>query len=320
MRLIELRLDAYGPFAGSRLCFDRAAPLHVVFGANEAGKTSALAAIGDLFFGVPPRSEKSFLRPADLRLGATIEARNGQTLQFFRRRGAKAGLLDAGGAPLPEDCLAPFLGAVSRDVFTRVFGLDAKELREGGAAMMKVDGEMGASLFAAASGLRGLIDLRKGLEAEADEIFGDRKAGRRSFYQALDRYNEALKAARESSLSEGALKTLRRQVVEADDGAFRDQGARRRRGGGSARAGTNAQDRAHPGRAGAAARGLTPSFRSLRFFRPTGRKNSKACSRPATTPRRRPRPPRKNATRRRRNAPRRNATRACWPMPKPSRP
>ena len=57
--------------------------------------------------------------------------------------------------------------------------------------MLHAEGEIGASLFAAASGLRGLIDLRKGFDAQAEKIFGDRNASHRSFYQALDRYDAA---------------------------------------------------------------------------------------------------------------------------------
>lgn len=215
MRILQLALDAYGPFAGENLHFDRAARLHIVHGPNEAGKSSALTAIGDLFYGVP-RSEKSFLRPADLRLGALVEARNGQMLQFFRRRGVKATLLDAAGAALPDDCLAPFLGAASREIFHRAFGLDAESLRKGGDEMLRAEGEIGASLFAAASGLRGLIDLRKGIETEADEIFGERKAGHRSFYKALTRFEEASKAEKETRLSETELKKLRRQIEDAE--------------------------------------------------------------------------------------------------------
>ncbi|MGZ4684056.1 MAG: AAA family ATPase, partial [Acidimicrobiales bacterium] len=38
-------------------------------------------------------------------------------------------------------------------MFTRAFGLNSETLREGGAAMLESEGEMGAALFAAASGL-----------------------------------------------------------------------------------------------------------------------------------------------------------------------
>ena len=113
MRLLDLALDVYGPFKGLRLEFDPDAKVHIVHGANEAGKSSALAAIGDLFYGAPRREKISFLRPKDMRLGATIKGRNGQMLQFFRRRGDKNTLLDAAGSPLPDDALAPFLGAAT---------------------------------------------------------------------------------------------------------------------------------------------------------------------------------------------------------------
>ncbi len=212
MRLLDLALDVYGPFKGLRLEFDPDAKVHIVHGANEAGKSSALAAIGDLFYGAPRREKISFLRPKDMRLGATIKGRNGQMLQFFRRRGDKNTLLDAAGSPLPDDALAPFLGAATREIFHRAFGLDAQSLREGGDEMLHAEGEIGASLFAAASGLRGLLDLRKGLEEEADKIFGDRRAGHRAFYQALDRYDAARAREKSALVSESQLKAVNEAI------------------------------------------------------------------------------------------------------------
>ncbi len=212
MRLLDLTLDAYGPFDGKRLEFAPDAKVHIVYGANEAGKSSALTAIGDLFYGAPRREKISFLRPRDMRVGATIKGRNGQMLQFFRRRGDRNTLLDATGSPLPDDALAPFLGAATREIFHRAFGLDAQSLRQGGDEMLHAEGEIGASLFAAASGLRGLLDLRKGLEEEADGIFGNRAAERRTFYQALDRFNAARAREKAALVSESQLKTLNESI------------------------------------------------------------------------------------------------------------
>ncbi len=212
MRLLDLTLDVYGPFNGLRLEFDPNAKVHIVYGANEAGKSSALTAIGDLFYGAPRREKISFLRPKDMRIGATTRGRNGQVLQFFRRRGDRNTLLDATGSPLPDDALAPFLGAATREIFHRAFGLDAKSLREGGDEMLHNEGEIGASLFAAASGLRGLLDLRKGLEEEAKKIFDGRRAGDRAFYQALDRYDAARVREKTALVSESQLKTLNESI------------------------------------------------------------------------------------------------------------
>jgi uncharacterized protein YhaN len=215
MRLLDLAFERYGPFDGLRLSFDPEAKVHIVYGANEAGKSSALAALGDLFYGAP-RGAYSFLRPRDMRLAAALRGRNGQILQFSRRRGARNTLLDSAGAPLPDDALAPFLGGATRDMFQRAFGLDAASLREGGEDMLRAEGEIGASLFAAASGLRGLLELKAGLEAEAEGIFDDRRASHRAFYQALDRFDAARAQEKTSSVSEGALKALAEAIAAAD--------------------------------------------------------------------------------------------------------
>jgi uncharacterized protein YhaN len=215
MRLIDLTFECYGPFQNLCLHFDPQARVHIVHGPNEAGKSCALQGLGDLFYGAPRRAGITFLRPRDLRIAATLRGRNGQMLQFTRRRGDKNTLLDASGAVLPDDALSPFLGAATREIFHRAFGLDADRLRKGGDEMLNADGEIGASLFAAASGLRSLIELKKEFDAQAGEIFSDRKASHRSFYQALDRFESAREQERASTLHESVLKTLKSEITGA---------------------------------------------------------------------------------------------------------
>jgi len=50
VRIEQLVFERYGIFADRKLSFDPEAALYVVLGANEAGKTTALSAIGDLLF------------------------------------------------------------------------------------------------------------------------------------------------------------------------------------------------------------------------------------------------------------------------------
>ncbi|MGE0516485.1 MAG: AAA family ATPase, partial [Hyphomicrobiaceae bacterium] len=52
MRLNTLKLERFGPFIGEMLSFRRGAKLHIVYVRNEAGKSCALAALTDLFFGI----------------------------------------------------------------------------------------------------------------------------------------------------------------------------------------------------------------------------------------------------------------------------
>lgn len=215
MKILSLNLERFGPFTGQTLVFPPAAKLHVVYGPNEAGKSCSLAAITDLFFGIEPRTRYDFLHEAkELRVGATIESRDGKLFEFQRRKGNKNTLLASSGSPLGDDALIPFLGSLTRDVFCLAFGLNTEKLRAGAEEMLKSDGEVGASLFAAASGMRGLADLRRTLDEEAMGIFDKRYSKDRTFYQAFDRFEAARKAIRELELKAGDWKA-RNEHIEA---------------------------------------------------------------------------------------------------------
>src|SRR3984957_5791023 len=200
MRLLSLELEKFGAFADLRIAFRPDARLHIVYGPNGAGKSTALAAVGALLFGVPERTPFAARFLDHSRVGAEIVAADGRSLTIRRRKGRKTTLLDASGTPLSDDALAPFLGGLSRDVFVRSFGLDAARLREGGDEMLRADGDVGASFLAGASGLRGLSELRRSLEEEADRVFAPRASKERRFYQALERFNVARQAVREKEV------------------------------------------------------------------------------------------------------------------------
>src|SRR5437667_11688264 len=88
MRLLTLDLERYGPFTGRIVTFRPDAKLHVVYGPNEVGKSCALAAITDLFFGIERVTRYDFLHDGrELRIGAAIAARDGSRLDFRRRKG-----------------------------------------------------------------------------------------------------------------------------------------------------------------------------------------------------------------------------------------
>ena len=230
MRFDRLDILRYGALTDRTLDFRAGAKLHVIYGPNEAGKSSALSAISDLLFGFPAAAEQSFLHePGTLRIGAAISAREGARLAFRRRRGRKGTLLAADDkeTPLAEDALAPFIGNLSRDVFERAFGLDSQRLRQGATAMLRSGGEIGSLLFSAASGLTGLSRLRQSLEAEADGIYAARRSKDRSFYQAFDRYEDARKAERDNELKSGDWKKLLAEAAELEAELERLQAERR---------------------------------------------------------------------------------------------
>jgi uncharacterized protein YhaN len=219
MRFNRLDILRYGALTDRTLEFRADAKLHVVYGRNEAGKSSALQAFSDLLFGFPHEIEQNFLHEAStLRIGAAIAARGGTDIRFRRRRGRKNTIVSHCDqeTPLPDDALAPFLGALGRPVFERAFGLDTRRLRDGAAAMLQSGGEIGSLLFSAASGLTGLTNLRRTLDSDAEGIFAQRRSKDRLFYQALERHEDARKAEREHELKSGDWKKLVEEVERGE--------------------------------------------------------------------------------------------------------
>ncbi|PLX39560.1 MAG: DNA double-strand break repair Rad50 ATPase [Hyphomicrobiales bacterium] len=219
MRLGRLDLLRYGHFTDRS--FDLPAgksDFHIVFGPNEAGKSTALAAIEDLLFGIPMHSPYNFLHDyADMRIGAVLE--NGSALlQVLRRKGNKDTLLELDGSPVPggESVLIPYLAGADRPFFERMFSLDHVRLGDGGRAILEARDDVGQMLFSAGAGIGGLRERLGELAGEADELWGARRAKHRKFYIAEDKLSEAQKALRDLTLTANNWRDLKRTYDDAE--------------------------------------------------------------------------------------------------------
>lgn len=154
MRIRRLQVPAFGPFTNLDFQFpEQPCDFHVIYGANEAGKSSLLRAIRDLLFGIHSQSADNFLHPyADLRIKGEICNRAGDPLVFQRRKGNKNTLLKEDGTQLPDNALAAFIGSVDQSYFSAMFGLGARELQEGAQELLRGEGNMGNALFSASLG------------------------------------------------------------------------------------------------------------------------------------------------------------------------
>jgi len=209
MRIIRLALERYGHLSDIELTFPAERGLHVVLGPNEAGKSTALAAISDCLFAFPHRTPFAFLHNArDLRVGITLHAADGREGTFVRRKGRKDDLCDPDERPLPEGAIAAFLGGATRERFDRVFGLDAAELRRGGLAILKGEGDVGESLLQAHTGLHGFRALVDRLGEEASQLFGDRR-GKRELHTAVEAFKAAKRELDERSVEPADYKQKR---------------------------------------------------------------------------------------------------------------
>nr|WP_315227677.1 AAA family ATPase [uncultured Albidiferax sp.] len=177
MKLQKLYLSAFGPFTDKLLDFSgTTAGIHLVFGPNEAGKSSALRAMADLRFGIPLRSADNFVHdgPNKLLLTAVLEDASGQPVAVARRKKTKDPLTQADpttGLPLATPVSAAvaqaLTGGMDRAAFERSFGLDHARLRKGGEELLKGEGELGAALFEASAGLQGIKALQASLQDDA---------------------------------------------------------------------------------------------------------------------------------------------------------
>ena len=134
MRIGRLDLLRYGHFTDAALELPMRQPdLHIVYGPNEAGKSTALSALEDFLFGIPQHSALSFLHDyGSMRIGAVLEA-EGSTLRARRRKGKKDTLLTREEVPIPggDGTLAKYLAGADRNFFARMFSLDHSRLRQG---------------------------------------------------------------------------------------------------------------------------------------------------------------------------------------------
>lgn len=221
MRIQRLDLLRYGRFTDTHLALPVSdSDIHIVFGPNEAGKSTALSAIEDLLFGIASNSRYNFLHDyGSMRIGAVLE-NGGKTLEVRRRKGNKDTLLTAdevlvtGGA----GALAPFLAGADQAFFTRMFSLDHERLRSGGREILEAQDEVGQMLFSAGAGLSGLRDRLKALTEEADGLWASRRAGHRKYYQALERLDGAEKALREHTVTATKWQEVKRAYDDAQEG------------------------------------------------------------------------------------------------------
>lgn len=176
MRFERLSLTAYGPFTERTLDFSgRPRALQLVYGPNEAGKSSTLRAVLGLLYGIHPRTGDAHTHEhTKLRIGATLVDQAGHRQSFVRRKGNKNTLEDADGNLLAESALAGMLGGLNQDLFTQMFGLDHVRLREGAEALLRGGGQLGEVLFDASLGGRGIHTLIESLRAEADTLYKQR--------------------------------------------------------------------------------------------------------------------------------------------------
>lgn len=231
MRFLTLELIKYGPFTDAVLDFsepERA--VHLVYGPNEAGKSSTLRAVTGLLYGIDLRTEDAHRHEmGELKVGARLVNSHGEELSIVRRKGRDKTLLNREGGVMDEARLRKMLGGATKESFTLMFGLNHETLRAGAHDLLAGKGNASETLFGAGLG-SGFHSALEQLKKEADEIY-TKQARVRPLNEALRQFGEAQKRAREYSIASDDWIKQKKLLEEAEaerkgvDEAIRERSA-----------------------------------------------------------------------------------------------
>ncbi|MFJ6327847.1 MULTISPECIES: AAA family ATPase [unclassified Rhizobium] len=235
MRLRRLDLTRYGKFTDFSIDFGEhvagTPDMHIVYGLNEAGKSTSLSAYLDLLFGIEERTRYGFLHQGKaMEIGGCLEF-DGQAHDFKRVKQRNNSLLDAGARPVNEAILGVPLAGLTRDAYRMMFSLDDQTLEDGGNAILESKGDLGELLFSASAGLAGINSILEAVIAEADSIF--RKRASSTKVAGLKRQIAELKSQREEiDIQASAYRALTATLEKAEaayDTAMKETGATKAR-------------------------------------------------------------------------------------------
>ncbi|MCF3934720.1 AAA family ATPase [Acuticoccus sp. M5D2P5] len=216
MRFSAINLSRYGQFEEAAFDFARrdGSDLHLVVGANEAGKTTLKHALVDFLFGVPLKNPPYSFRYGrrQMVIEAAIEVA-GEAYRLERTTGRSGNLQPVDAA----DALAAALGDMTREAFLLTQAFSHDEMREHADALNESRGDLRDLLMRDAGGLAQAVATLDVLRKEADGLFQKRKNAKAEYNQLEQRWEEAGQRYRAHELSAAGHADLRRAFAEAEE-------------------------------------------------------------------------------------------------------
>lgn len=216
MKINYLNLKAFGHFTDFHLFFDENKNFHLLYGPNEAGKSTILRSISNYLYGFPRSTGYAFLHSnRNLRIEGELQKSNGEKLQFARRKGQSNTVLDASNNPIDEKKVEQFLNGMAEQHFNNMFALDHVRLREGGESLLKSDGNLGQSLFSAASGINVLQNVLNELDSKSINLYAKNRS-KTAINSAITAEKEASKKITENQMKIQDWKDLERKYKDGE--------------------------------------------------------------------------------------------------------
>ncbi|MBI2480972.1 MAG: AAA family ATPase, partial [Planctomycetia bacterium] len=216
MKLRELDIEHFGVFSGQTLEFDRGFSL--VFGPNEAGKSTLLQLIRELLFGFKPLQNPYVFDDHGGEMAATamFDVSDGTQLRFRRRKGKKnevVGQIDPSGRGIDAAALSGLLGGASKELYEQVFGFSLRELTEADESLKRAN--LTEALYG--GGLGGLAHFQRvqaELQTESDSLFTSR-GSKQLIHKLLSGIKEQAKELKAQTVKPRDFEQLVREAKEA---------------------------------------------------------------------------------------------------------
>ena len=238
MRIKSLDLQAFGHFTDKSLDFSSEGGLNIIFGPNEAGKSTTMRALENFFFGFGLKSSDAFIHDyKDLAVRSVLQTDTGQDLDLTRYKRNKNSLLDAQGNAVASAVMNRVMAGMNKEMYANMFSLDHFTLRQGAREILAGGGHLGETLFAAASGITHLRPVLEELRSKCDALFRPR-ASSKPIWQNISRISSLNRQLRDFSVKPEQWRTLKnsleqiqkqRQDLEQEISAHEAQLSRSRR-------------------------------------------------------------------------------------------
>ena len=219
MKINAFNMLTFGPFTDKRLDFSQIENgLHLVYGDNEAGKSTSLRALIALLFGFEHIVQDDWRHPTNkLAVSGELALDNGDSLRFTRYKRRKNDLInDDTGQPLDQNVLIQFLAGKTKNDFKNAYGISHDSLRQGVESVLASGGELGQTLFTATSGLSMLKDIMAELIEKQSGLFAPR-ARKAAINAGISSLREQRKKIRQVSTNHTQWKKKKKELDQLEE-------------------------------------------------------------------------------------------------------
>ena len=220
IRIEQLDLAFFGHFTNKQFDFGKQtegkSDFHIVYGINEAGKTTFMESYLRLLYGFEARNEPYAFRHgrANLHVSGVLRF-DDEVREFHRKATTRNSLVDERGNVLPEASLQAHLGGLDVDDYRKLLCIDDESIERGGEEIVNSHGDIGTLLFSAAAGISDLWQVLESVREEAEAIYKHRAS--KSRLAVLNKeYKEVVKQIKAIDIPAGKLGQLTKALKTAE--------------------------------------------------------------------------------------------------------